>query len=97
MKVYVVLCNNGGEWLEEYRQWIDSIHKTRDGAVNHIIEHKGRYEYIENRINELEALMYVDGRELTEEQTEELNKLYDERTDSYWNCSAYVEEYELTE
>ena len=97
MKVYVVLCANGGEWFEEYRQWIDSIHKTRDGAINHIIEHKGRYEYIENRINELEALMYVDGRELTEEQTEELFKLYDERTDSYWNCSAYVEEYELTE
>lgn len=97
MKVYAVICSNMGEWLEERRDWVNSIHKTRDGAVSHIIKHKERYEYIKNRINELEAIIYVDGCELTEEQMEELNKLYDERTDSYWNCSAYVEEYELME
>ena len=32
MKVYAVVCNNEEEWFEASRHWIDSIHKTREGA-----------------------------------------------------------------
>ena len=38
MKVYAVLCNNEEIWPEDYREWIDSIHETRDGAERRIEE-----------------------------------------------------------
>ena len=97
MKVYAVICNNGEEWAEDYRHWTDSIHATRDGAERHIREHKERYEYIENRIHELEDLSYVKGYTLSEKQMEELDKLYDEYRNLYWGCIAEIVEYELME
>lgn len=100
MKVYVVVCNNGEEWPEDYRHWTDSIHATRDGAERYIREHKERYEYIENRINELAELeeqRFESGGELSEKQREELNKLYDEYSNSGWDCNAIIVEYELME
>lgn len=100
MKVYVVVCNNGEEWPEVYRHHTDSIHKTRDGAEQHIRECKERYEYIENRINELAELeeqSYVNGYKLSDEQLEELKKLYDEYGNSNWSGNAYIVEYELME
>lgn len=100
MKVYAVICNNGAEWAEDYRHWTDSIHATRDGAERHIREHKERYEYIENRINELEEQRCAnDDYTLPEKQMEELNKLYDEYAIgvSHWDCIADIVEYELME
>lgn len=97
MKVYAVVCNNGAEWPEDYRHWTDSIHATRDGAERYIREHKERYEYIENRINELDNQRCANGYTLPEKQMEELDKLYDEYRDSHWDCIAKVVEYELME
>lgn len=97
MKVYVVHCNNGAEWPEDYRHWTDSIHVTRDGAERYIREHKERYEYIENRINELDEQICANGYALPEKQMEELDKLYDEYRNSHWDCIAEVVEYELME
>lgn len=100
MKVYVVVCNNGKEWPEYYRHRTDSIHKTRDGAERRIRECKERYEYIENRINELAELeerSYANGYKLSEEQIEELKKLYDEYENSDWSGNAYIVGYELME
>ena len=100
MKVYVVVCNNGEEWPEDYRHRTDSIHKTHDGAERHIRECKERYEYIENRINELAELeeqSYSNGYKLSEEQMEELKKLYDEYRNYDWSGNANIIEYELME
>ena len=97
MKVYAVVCNNGEEWPEDYRHWTDSIHATRNGAERYIREHKERYEYIENRIHELEDLSYVKGCTLSEKQMEELDKLYDEYQNLNWDCIAEIVEYELME
>ena len=104
MKVYAVVCNNGEKWadvyFENYRHWTDSIHATRDGAERYIRERKERYEYIENRINELEEQRCAnDDYTLPEKQMEELNKLCDEYAIgvSHWNCIAEIVEYELME
>ena len=100
MKVYAVVCNNGAEWAEDYIHWTESIHATRDGAERHIRERKERYEYIENRINELEEQRCAnDDYTLPEKQMEELNKLYDEVVigGSDWDCIAGIVEYELME
>ena len=100
MKVYVVVCNNGEEWPEDYRYWTDSIHKTRDGAERYIRECKERYKYVENRINELAELeeqSYSNGYKLSEKQMEELNELYNEYGNSDWSGNAYIVEYELME
>ena len=104
MKVYAVVCNNGEKWadvyFEDYRHWTDSIHATRDGAERYIRERKERYEYIENRINELEEQRCAnDDYTLPEKQMEELNKLCDEYAIavSHWDCIAEIVEYELME
>ena len=98
MKVYAVVFNNGEECPEDYRDWTDSIHATRNGAERYIREHKERYEYIENRINELQVQQYAnDDCTLPEKQMEELDKLYDEYRNSYWDCIAEIVEYELME
>ena len=89
MKVYAVVLDNGDRF-GNYSYWIDSIHASREGAMQYIKNRKMEFDKNFSRISQL---CMLDDSDLTEDEGMELGKLVNTLDKWKWGRNAEIVEY----